>query len=89
VIYGDRLARVVTRFPPELRFSLVTSRAVGNPEEWVPSLAPRMQPGGRVALFQSTADVPAIAGFDRAEVFPLPRGTSNFLVTLTFHVEQN
>ena len=89
VVYGDRLARVVTRFPPELRFSLVTSRAVGNPEEWVPSLAPRMQPGGRVALFQSTADVPAIAGFDRPQVFPLPRGTSNFLVTLTFHVEQH
>src|SRR5437667_165023 len=30
VIYGDRLARAVTQFPPELRFSLVTSRAVGN-----------------------------------------------------------
>ena len=89
VVYGDRLARVVTRFPPELRFSLVTSRAVGNPEEWVPSLAPRMQPGGRVALFQSTADVPAIAGFDRSEVFPRPRGTSNYLATLTFHVEQH
>jgi 16S rRNA (guanine527-N7)-methyltransferase len=89
VVYGDRLARAVTRFPPELRFSLVTSRAVGNPEEWVPSLAPRMQAGGRVALFQSTADVPAISGFDSREVFPLPRGTSNYLVTLTFHVEQH
>ena len=74
VVYGDRLARAVTRFPPELRFSLVTSRAVGKPEEWVPSLAPWMQPGGRVALFQSTADVPAIAGFDRSEAVPLPRG---------------
>ena len=89
VVYGDRLARAVTRFPPELRFSLVTSRAVGNPEQWVPSLAPRMQPGGRVALFQSTADVPVIAGFDGGEVFPLPRGTANYLVTLTFHVEQH
>jgi len=89
VVYGDRLARAVTRFPPELRFSLVTSRAVGNPEEWVPLVAPRMQPGGRVALFQSTEDVPAISGFDRSDVFPLPRGTSNFLATLTFHVEQD
>jgi 16S rRNA (guanine527-N7)-methyltransferase len=89
VVYGDRLARAVTRFPPELRFSLVTSRAVGNPEDWVPLLAARMQSGGRVALFQSTADVPEITGFDRAEVFPLPRGTSNYLVTLTFHVEQH
>jgi 16S rRNA (guanine527-N7)-methyltransferase len=88
VVYGDRLARAVTRFPPDLRFSLVTSRAVGNPEEWLPSLAPRMQPGGRVALFQSSPDVPPIAGFERSEVFPLPRGISNYLVTLTFHVEQ-
>jgi 16S rRNA (guanine527-N7)-methyltransferase len=89
VIYGDRLARVVTRFPPELRFSLVTSRAVGNPEEWVPSLAPWMKPGGRIALFQSNPEVPAIPRFRTSEVFPLPRGTSNYLATLTFHVEQH
>ena len=89
VIYGDRLARAVTQFPPELRFSLVTSRAVGNPEEWVPSLAPWMEPGGRVALFQSNTEVPAIGGFAKSEVFPLPRGTSNYLVTLAFHVEQH
>jgi 16S rRNA (guanine527-N7)-methyltransferase len=88
VIYGDRLARAVTQFPPDLRFSLVTSRAVGNPEEWVPSLAAWMEAGGRVALFQSSAEVPPIAGFAKGDVFPLPRGTSNFLVTLTFHVEQ-
>jgi len=88
VIYGDRLARAVTRFPPELRFSLVTSRAVGNPEEWVPSLAPWMERGGRVALFQSNTDVPTIDGFAKSEVFPLPRGASNYLATVTFHVEQ-
>jgi 16S rRNA (guanine(527)-N(7))-methyltransferase RsmG len=88
VIYGDRLARAVTRFPPDVRFSLVTSRAVGNPEEWVPSLAAWMEPGGRVALFQSSPDVPPIASFKNGEVFPLPRGTSNYLVTMTFHVEQ-
>jgi len=83
VIYGDRLARAVTRFPPALRFSLVTSRAVGNPEEWVPSLAPWMERGGRVALFQSNPDVPAINGFAKSEVFPLPRGASNYLATLS------
>src|SRR5437762_9363614 len=33
VIYGDRLARALARFPPDLRFSFVISRAVGNPEE--------------------------------------------------------
>lgn len=88
VVYGDRLARAVTRFPPELRFSLVTSRAVGSPEEWVPMLSQWMEPGGRIALFQGTANVPAISGFERGNVFPLPRGHSNYLVTLTFHVEQ-
>src|SRR5437667_4683711 len=33
LVYGDRLSRALTRFPPELRFYLVTSRAVGNPEQ--------------------------------------------------------
>jgi len=82
VIYGDRLARALKRFPPDLRFSLVTSRAVGNPEEWVPSLGEWMERGGRVALFQSSRDVPEIPSFEKGEVFSLPRGTSNYLVTL-------
>src|SRR5205823_14983341 len=56
VIYGDRLDRALKRFPPGLRFSLVTSRAVGSPEEWVPLLAGRLT--GRVALFQSTPETP-------------------------------
>ena len=49
-----------------------------------------MEPGGRVALFQSNAgrsgDPPVSS---KSEVFPLPRGTSNYLVTLTFHVEHS
>lgn len=89
MIYGDRLQRALTRFPPDLRFSLVTSRAVGNPEEWVPLLKERMELGGRVALFQGEPDVPAIDGVEKKDVIPLPRGTSNYLVTLTFHVEQS
>ena len=79
-IYGDRLARVLTRFPSDLRFQLVTSRAVGYPDEWVGSLRPFLADGARVALFQSSADVPTIDGFARGDVFPLARG---FLVTLT------
>jgi 16S rRNA (guanine527-N7)-methyltransferase len=88
MVYGDRLARAVTRFPPALRFSLATSRAVGNPQDWVPSLADWLEPGGRIALFQGSPDVPSIHGFEKTDVFSLPRGTSNYLVTLTFHVEQ-
>lgn len=83
VIYGDRLDRALKRFPPDLRFSLVTSRAVGNPEEWVPSLGEWMEEKGRVALFQSTPDAPEVG--EAVEVFRLPRGASNFLVT--FHVK--
>ncbi len=88
VVYGDRLTRAVTRFTPDLRFSLVTSRAVGSPQEWVPSLLSWMETRGRVALFQSSPEVEAIAGFEVGKVVPLPRGTANYLVTLTFHVEQ-
>jgi len=88
VIYGDRLARAVTRFPPDLRFSLVTSRAVGSPEEWVPSLVPWMEDDGRVGLFQGSPDLPAIAGFEAGDIFSLPRGAANYLATMTFHVEQ-
>jgi 16S rRNA (guanine527-N7)-methyltransferase len=87
-VYGDRLSRLLPRLPADLRFSLVTSRAVGNPEEWVPSLKEHLEDGARVALFQGTPDAPAIAGFTSDEAVRLPRGTSNYLVLLTFHVEQ-
>lgn len=88
VVYGDRLSRLLARLPSDLRFSLVTSRAVGSPEQWVPSLKEHLEPGARIALFQGSPDVPEIAGFRRDEVIPLPRGESNYLVVLTFHVEQ-
>lgn len=88
LIYGDRLARLLARFPPDLRFSLVVSRAVGKPEAWIPTLKGHLENGARVALFQGAPDVPDIAGFLRGEVVRLPRGESNHLVTLTFHVEQ-
>ena len=83
VVYGDRLASVLTRFPPELRFSLVTSRAVGSPQEWLPSLAPFMEVDGRVALFQSTADSVEIDHFRKSDAHKLRRG---YLVM--FHVER-
>jgi 16S rRNA (guanine527-N7)-methyltransferase len=82
VVYGDRLAHVLARLPPELHFSLVVSRAVGKPEQWVPSLRDHLAEGSRVALFQSTPDVPAIEGFRDPQADKLPRG---WLVT--FHVE--
>jgi 16S rRNA (guanine527-N7)-methyltransferase len=81
-VYGDRLQRALTRFPPDLRFSLVISRAVGNPEEWVPLVGSHLAGSARVALFQGSPDVPEIRGFERGEVYRLPRGEANFLVTL-------
>jgi 16S rRNA (guanine527-N7)-methyltransferase len=86
-VYGDRLSRLLQRLPADLRFSLVVSRAVGNPEEWVPTLKSHLEPSARVALFQGSPDGPEIAGFTRGEAVRLPRGESNYLVVLTFHVE--
>lgn len=87
-VYGDRLQHALTRFPTGLLFSLVTSRAVGSPEEWVPSLKGHLVDGARVALFQGSPEVPAITGFVRGDVLRLPRGEFNYLAILTFHVEQ-
>ncbi|HET7433708.1 MAG TPA: RsmG family class I SAM-dependent methyltransferase [Thermoanaerobaculia bacterium] len=87
-VYGDRLSRLLPRLPSALRFSLVVSRAVGNPEEWVPSLKGHLADDARVALFQGSPEVPEIEGFRRGEAVSLPRGESNFLAMLMFHVEQ-
>ena len=86
-VSGDRLQRALERFPPELRFSLVVSRAVGKAEEWVPSLEGHLIDGARVALFQSVPEPPKLAGFEPGEPHRLPRGPSNWLVVLTFHVK--
>ena len=83
VVYGDRLDRVLTQFPQELRFSLVISRAVGKPEKWLPALAPWMEPNGRVGLFQGSSEIPQIRRFRSVGAHRLERG-----VLVTFHVEQ-
>jgi len=83
VVYGDRLERVLKRLPPDLRFSLVTSRAVGRPDEWLPSLAPWMEPNGKAALFEGTQLVPEITHFRKEDAYKMPRG-----YLITFHVEQ-
>ena len=87
LVYGDRLARLLARLPETLRFSLVVSRAVGEPEEWVPTLKGHLEDGARVALFQGSPDAPDIAGFTAEAAVRLPRGESNYLKVLTFHVE--
>ena len=87
-VYGDRLTRALDRFPPDLRFSLVVSRAVGKAEEWVPSLERHLIDGARVALFQSVPDPPRISRFEAGDAVRLPRGPKNWLVPLTFHVKQ-
>ena len=86
-VYGDRLARALERFPPDLRFSLVTSRAVGKAEQWVPSLEKHLVDGARIALFQSVPEPPRLPGFEPAGAHRLPRGTDNWLVVSAFHVK--
>jgi 16S rRNA (guanine527-N7)-methyltransferase len=88
VVVGDRLQRALARVPSDLRFSLVVSRAVGNPEQWVPLLGPHLADGATIALFQGAREVTAMDRFERTGVHNLPRGDANYLVTLTFHVEQ-
>jgi 16S rRNA (guanine527-N7)-methyltransferase len=88
-VHGDRLQRLLGRLPANLHFSLVTSRAVGAPEQWVPSLRNHLEDGARVALFQGTPDTPHMEGFRREAAVKLPRGESNYLALLTFHVEQS
>lgn len=88
-VYGDRLSRLLQRLPASLEFSLVVSRAVGNPEEWVPTLKGHLVDGARIALFQGSPVAPELEGFTIGEAVPLPRGDSNYLVLLTFHVEQS
>lgn len=89
-VYGDRLSRVVARLPPGLRFTLVTSRAVGHLESWLPDVTGRLSEDGRVALFQREKMVPNVAGLRMDQAVALPRGESNFLLILKrFHVEHD
>lgn len=82
VAHGDRLARVVERLDPALEFTLVTSRAVGHPESWLPLVRNRIEKGGSVALFEGNVAGHEIEGFSVDRIFRLSRGDSNFLVTL-------
>jgi 16S rRNA (guanine(527)-N(7))-methyltransferase RsmG len=87
-VYGDRLARVLPQLPPDLRFSLVVSRAVGSPQEWVPSLVGHLADRACIGLFQGTMGIPELTGFRAGPIYTLPRGDANYLATMTFHVEQ-
>lgn len=80
VVYGERLERV--QFPEELHFSLITSRAVGDPDRWLPKLALRVEREGRAALFVGSTEVPPIHYFRKLTEHRLARG---YLVV--FHVE--
>ena len=82
VVHGDRLERLVVRLDPDLRFTLVTSRAVGYPEQWLGLVRPFLAPGGIVALFQRDSSVRQIEGFGVDRVIPLSRGDRNALVLL-------
>lgn len=87
-VYGDRLSRVVARLPPALRFTLITSRAVGHFESWLPEVTDRLADEGRVALFQRDKVAPEVAGLRMDRAVALPRGESNYLLILKrFHVE--
>ena len=81
VVHGDRLERLAETLPQE-QFSLVTSRAVGRPEEWIPLVDSLLIDGGRVALFEGSASVPQVSGFEVDSLTPLPRGEGHTLIVL-------
>lgn len=81
VVHGDRLQRLVPRLDTTTRFDLITSRAVGRPEEWLGLLTPFLGEESRVALFQGE-DHASVPGFAVDAVHRLNRGTSNYLVVL-------
>ena len=83
VVLGDRLQRALETLDSEVKFRLVTSRAVGRPSEWVPLVADRLEQGARVALFERDPELPPIPGFAIASTHRLPRGDQNYLVVLT------
>jgi len=82
VVLGDRLQRALETLDPNVRFGLVTSRAVGRPNAWVPLLADRLDSGGRVALFERDPEPPPVPGFAVTSSHRLPRGDQNYLVIL-------
>ncbi|MGH9459353.1 MAG: 16S rRNA (guanine(527)-N(7))-methyltransferase RsmG [Thermoanaerobaculia bacterium] len=80
-VHGDRLERLAGTLPRKF-YSLVTSRAVGRPETWVPLVAPLLTEEGRVALFEGSAEPPAVPGFEPVEIVPLPREKHHSLIIL-------
>lgn len=81
VVHGDRLQRFISRLDPQQKFTLVTSRAVGYPASWLPLIADRLEPHGRVALFQGDSEE-AVSGWQEVSRHRFARGASNFLVVL-------
>lgn len=81
-VHGDRLDRLVSRLDPDLRFQVVTSRAVGHPEEWLHLIAPFLDDDAEVALFQRGTPHQTANNFKIARVLPLSRGDQNALVVL-------
>lgn len=80
-IHGDRLERLAGSFTPS-QFTLITSRAVGYAERWVPTIADALAEGGRVALFEGAPEAPRVAGFTCEAIEPLPRSAGHSLVIL-------
>lgn len=80
LVHGDRLQNL--RIPAEQRFDLVTSRAVGHVAEWASYVVPRLTASGRLALFQTSPQFPAVPGLVNDKSYPLPRADNHFLVVL-------
>lgn len=81
-VLGDRLERLLEEGRLGGPFQLVTSRAVGYPERWLPGLASSLAPNARVALFEHQRGAHEIEGFLTERVESLSRGADNYLIIL-------
>ncbi len=86
--HGVRLANFVGGLGVQDQFDMITSRAVGRPNEWLPLILPNLREGGRVVLFSGAEDLD-LQQLKLLKRHTLPRREANFLYEYQkFHVEQ-
>lgn len=81
-VHGDRFERLLETGRLDDTISLLISRAVADPEQWLPLSKRALKENGRVGLFRTGPDLPPIDGFERVATHKLDRGSDNYLIEL-------
>lgn len=74
----------VEKLPEDLRFEMVTGRAVASPRHFAQTVAGRFAPKGKLALFLSTTNIPPVDGWELSQQvdYTLPLGGPKRTVAL-------